>query len=625
MSAVFLLLAVLLFHRGVLFGPEITFRWDFRGYHYPLAVAYADSLQEGQLPLWEPYSYCGRPLAANPQSATLYPPMAAAVAFGRSGLLERLEWLLVGHIYLAGLFTLLLGRRLGLGDAGALFAAITFALGGFFVSQSQHLGIICAAPWMVLSLYAVLRESATLVWLLALSWTLSILAGFTAFSLMTVFASALFAWCMERRIGVFRDLLAAGVLASAMAFVQLGPAMDLVSQSVARYRTDWMGSGGGIVPEALITLLVPNYFNGFDLAHFRGRGDPTQMYLFSGWTLLILVICGIHRATFRLCVFLFCSVLLMLGEFTPIGKGLFWLMPEFVQRTTYWFVFLAPVLLALSLIAGQGIRKLGRWAPLALAVAVIELTVAGSNGPLNSESTRGNPVPTENSMDGSAEFVSALRSLAGDGRIDVAGDSRSILSSAPILRLRAAGGYDPLALSGLMSVRRRAARGERWGASYAVEEPDSPALDWMSVRVVNARTWLKTKRLAHAKDIHGRKIYVNAAALPRYRAHGCNIHTLNETRNRVEIDLDCTDSTTLETSEAHFNSWVVEVDGTAAPIKVIEGAFRGVDLAAGRHHVVFRYSTSLFIWCGLITLIGWGVWIWVWRRARREADQLADA
>ena len=113
--AAILLFAAIVFHRQVLFDPGIVIPWDLRGHHLPLAAAYADALQEGVWPLWEPYSYCGRPLLANPQAAVFYPGVFLAALGGREGLLYRLELLEVAHVFLAGLFTYLLARRMGLG------------------------------------------------------------------------------------------------------------------------------------------------------------------------------------------------------------------------------------------------------------------------------------------------------------------------------------------------------------------------------------------------------------------------------------------------------------------------------------------------------------------------------
>lgn len=604
----FLLAVILISHRAVLFDPQITFPWDFRGFHYPLAVAYADALSERELPLWEPYSYCGRPLAANPQTAVFYPGMLAAVIGGRDGLLERLEWLEAIHIYLAGVFTFFLARCLTLNLSSSLFAATVFMLGAFFASQTQHLGVICSAPWMILACHAVLTNKKHSVPWLAFAWTMSFLAGFTAATVMTVLSTATFGLShAQDRKRVVRDLICAGLLTAPMACIQLGLTLELVGQSVARYRTDWMGAGGGIRPQVLITLLLPDYFHVFDLSRFHGPADPSQMYLFCGWTTLAGLLLGIRR-TLRLSIFCCISFLLMLGEFTPLGKGLFYLFPEFLQRTTYWYLFMAPATLGLALIAGYGVRCFGRWTWMAVLTATVELVAVGTARPMNFDSINRNPGVSAQAIDGSGDVAQRLREWAGDGRIDTADDGLGLMAAAPILRWRAASGYDPLALEGIMRVRLLASQGERWGAYYQIQRPDSPALDWMSVKVLTSRKPLATHRLMTYPDLPGRHVYFNPNARPRYYAKGCSLTVLRETRNRIDLQTECPRETPLETSEAYYSAWGAKIDGQQKDMLVSHGAFRGVSLPRGRHIVTFLYSTTLMAKCGGISAIAWACW-----------------
>jgi hypothetical protein len=109
---------VILFYRHVLFlGCVIP--WDLGGFHLPHAHLYADALGRGELPLWDPYTYCGRPFQANVQTAVFYPTVALAAAlgslFGHQHLRYLLELNVIFHVLLAGIFAYLLGRAAGLG------------------------------------------------------------------------------------------------------------------------------------------------------------------------------------------------------------------------------------------------------------------------------------------------------------------------------------------------------------------------------------------------------------------------------------------------------------------------------------------------------------------------------
>ncbi|MBI3209885.1 MAG: hypothetical protein HYZ37_13445, partial [Candidatus Solibacter usitatus] len=145
-----LLLPLLVFHWRVL-RQEAIIPWDMPGHHLPLASAFADALREGVLPLWEPYAYCGRPLLANPQVMTFYPPMLACVLPGREGLLYRLEWMGLLHVFFAAWLAFRLARRLGLETAPALLTGLMFELGALPASQAQHLSALCGMPWIVLA------------------------------------------------------------------------------------------------------------------------------------------------------------------------------------------------------------------------------------------------------------------------------------------------------------------------------------------------------------------------------------------------------------------------------------------------------------------------------------------
>ena len=56
-----LLLFTLLAYRTILFTSDTFIPWDLPFYHVPQAVFASESLRSGQLPLWDPNTYCGGP------------------------------------------------------------------------------------------------------------------------------------------------------------------------------------------------------------------------------------------------------------------------------------------------------------------------------------------------------------------------------------------------------------------------------------------------------------------------------------------------------------------------------------------------------------------------------------
>ena len=59
---------------------------------------------------------------------------------------------------------------------------------------------------------------------------------------------------------------------------------------------------------------------------------------------------------------------------------------------------------------------------------------------------------------------------------------------------------------------------------------------------------------------------------------------------RIEIDVDSELGGVLALNETWYPGWVAEVDGKRIPIMRADVLFRGVEVPAGRHRVVFRFA-----------------------------------
>ena len=104
-----------------------------------------EALESGELPLWDPYIFAGHPFLANGQHSALYPLSAVFYVLPLWRAYGVFAWLQLG---LAGIFTFVLARVLGVGRLGGLIAGITFQLSGFMVASVVHLMIIASASWL---------------------------------------------------------------------------------------------------------------------------------------------------------------------------------------------------------------------------------------------------------------------------------------------------------------------------------------------------------------------------------------------------------------------------------------------------------------------------------------------
>lgn len=288
-----LLAGVLIFHRHVLFYSGFVFPWDFRGVHVPLATLIANSIRRGEMPLWDPYTFCGIPLFANIQAALFYPPVLAAEAVGAwlgPELIPRLLAIaVVAQVVFAGICTFVLLKRIGVRAPAAWIGATVYELGCYFAAQAEHMGAMHGASWLPLIWLSIieLRERVRWTWvaLLALGLCMPVLAGLPQVAL-AAFASAvtlaaILALC---RLASWRSVavvLLGCAWALLLAAAQFIPTTQLTENSVAKYMVEWLSSGGGIPPIALVTLVIPNYFHHFDPGNFTGSIDSTFMYLYS--------------------------------------------------------------------------------------------------------------------------------------------------------------------------------------------------------------------------------------------------------------------------------------------------------------------------------------------------------
>jgi len=121
--------------------------WDARDWAYPAFSYLADAIAEGRFPLWDPYTNCGLPFHADPNSPTLNP---VALFFGyfmqNSAVGFAAFWMF--HWIWGGIGMIWLTRHFEGKPIGGLFAATTYTLSGFFIGHAEHTTFIIVAGWL---------------------------------------------------------------------------------------------------------------------------------------------------------------------------------------------------------------------------------------------------------------------------------------------------------------------------------------------------------------------------------------------------------------------------------------------------------------------------------------------
>jgi hypothetical protein len=539
-----LLAEVLAFFRHILFYGHYAIPWDFRYYHLSQAWFVAQSFARGELPLWDPYTYCGMPFYANLTAQLFYPPALAAILLsnwtGAEHLLYWLELQMAAHVFLAGAFTYWLLRRMNLARAPAIVGATIYQLGAYTASQAEHLGAIDAAAWLPLAWLCVisLGERFRWRWLagLACALAMSLLAGFPATAAVVFISSFLLAAILTllRRQSplVLIGTAIAAVWAVLLAAIQLFPTLQLSRLSVAQYRSHYLNTGGGMPLQSLVSLVLPNHFGifQFDGATWKRPWEVTFLYTYCGIPALVFAVLALayrrNRYAAPIALLTLCAALWMLGDSTPVGKTVFVSLPDAVKGSLYAAFALCAFSLGMAVLAGLGAGKVlhgrGRWVQAAVVVVVAADLIALSSGrPFNTVDEQLDPGIGYDHYAGVPQIPAEIRRLTNQNvppwRVDAMEGYPDMVTHGPLFEYPSANGNDPFALIRLMQVRLSFCQGVLWGRYYEIANPDSPLLKLMNVRYVLASHVLaKPGALKEVLELPGTHIYENPGVLPRF-------------------------------------------------------------------------------------------------------------
>jgi len=669
-----LLAVVVLFFHKPLFSAAYTFPWDFRGVQLPLISVLRDQLRENHFALWNPYSYCGYPIFANIQACFFHPLVfASALISSRLSWLSLqilLEWAVVLQVWVAGVAAYHLFRGFDLRAAPAWTGAVMFETGSYFASRAEHIDSMMAAAWMPLAWLAVWKLAVPnpavpssafklrLDWLamLAAALGLSVWGGFPQ-ATVAVFGSTVMFALLLGILGIGQARVLAwtccgcvlGILLAAAPFI---PTTQLTEYSVAKYRADWLGTGGGLFWQSLVSLIAPNHYNIFDISRFHGPGDPTFLYLYSSIGGLLLAIVALatrrKRTTALFALLLAFGMLWMLGDKTVVWRIFYPLLPEKVRigihpEYTYSIFSLAIAGLAAMGLDSIRIGNLARWA-IGLIIAV-DLFLVGSGRPMNSSSLQHYPDVTRDAFDGDARLLGEVRRYVNQSvppwRIDTFDSTIEWTYGAPILQVPIASGISPLALENSIQLRLLLHDGNRAGWYYPLEKLDSPVLDLMNVRYVLTRAadiprFASSPKFRHIASLPGTEVFENTAVLPRFyfvrrarkvssiaEAHELIEHhrvDLRETAvsdqpidlppgddssplgdvivtryepSRIELSLRASRASLLVLSETYYPGWKAWIDEQPTAIHSVDIAMRGVVVPAGAHQLRMEFRPTI--------------------------------
>ena len=354
---------------------KVLFFRDLVRWSYPGISFFKQSLLSGELPLWNPYLFCGYPFLAEMANAVLYPLSLLLLPFPAPLALKVYPAV---HYFLTGCLMWRLLREWRLNQAAALFGALVWMASGYLVSMHLNFNYLIPAAWYPGLLFAGHRllQTRRLGWLIAtgLFWAMIFLGGDPQAFLFAGVLLLLYAGLtLDRETSPLPQALPllalAGALGSLLVLAQLLPSLEfgawctkLKGYSFSE-ATQWSHH-----PLRLLEWIWPGLWGPqFPPTHFWGRflrnysatlwSGTVYLGLFPLW--LAARECRFYREkTIRFLVFtLVLFFLLALGYYSPLYRLVWAALPPY-RIFRFPEKHLAVVTFALAGLAAFGFQRL---------------------------------------------------------------------------------------------------------------------------------------------------------------------------------------------------------------------------------------------------------------------------
>jgi hypothetical protein len=621
--------------------------------HYPAALVAAAELREGRLPLWNPYVGTGLPLLAEAHSAPLSPLFLPFLLWPSQA---SYSWCMVLCLVLAAAATFVCARRFGQGHAGAVIAAVTYAIGGCAMARfdlptegAAH----AMLPLCVLAADRALR-GGSIAWLgvaVGVTW----LVAHPVVAALCVGGAALLAVARGGRelpwgrviAGVALGmLLAALVLLPFAVYLFAGENYKLTPQQAQDFGSDFLYLQ--VVPDLLRFGAGPLLLAAF--AVFRGLGPSAR----AGLVALILVgglflVHGVAPPPWNwLVVPKYAVFVLVFAVALLAGEGVDHLerrrlLPALALTALLW--------VGADLVTHGGFRDFAdvvagdttaacvvvlavlfpRWRPLVPVVVALGFVLSARRSV--------GPVPDSLPRTPLVDAVAALRAEVPPRIVGLGAMHPNTSSTLGVADVRAVAAIFPPRYRAYMALVEGATL---YPTSVLVTAMGSPLLDLAGVgHVLSADGLLPNLRVAPrvlvpatllaaaSREEAARSfpkwspttavVEAPIGELARRQGGRATAEIALYQPGRVEIDVVAEGHALVVLTDTWDRGWYAEVDGDGVPIWPTDVLFRGVPVPPGPSRLVLTYQPAPALWgaalSGLTALGVLGVaLVGVWRR-----------
>ena len=350
------LCCVIVFFNGIIFTDKMFFFRDILNLFMPYRLFAAENIQNGIIPIWNPYTFFGQPFLANPETSLFYPFTILFYIFKFS---VAYKLFIVLHFFLAATLFYIAARFLKAKNSYSLIASVAWTFGGYLVARIEFLSILGAAIWLPLSIIFLIRNKKIL---LGLVFAIQIFAGHPQVFFYTIVFSLFF--LNKKRVLTLTSSLIFAIL---LAAVQLLPFAEFVKNSNrAEGLTYEEASSVSLTPSEIIRNLLPK--KNIDIT-----GNYWLKSFYIGIIPLIFVFVYFFTGDKKLLLPLIIIVILALGRNTPVYLFLYnFFLPFSKIRYPAAIMFLFAFVLCL-MVSKLNIGKLNKFIPLFFILTITDL------------------------------------------------------------------------------------------------------------------------------------------------------------------------------------------------------------------------------------------------------------
>ena len=344
-SLLFIALLLIVFG-DVIFRDYVFIRRDISRYYYPIRSLAAETLKNGETPLWNPYMFCGLPLHGTIQNTVFYP---LSIIYYLMDTARGLSIFTIVHIFLAGIFMYLFAKYIGISKEGSFLAGFTFMFSGYIMGTICLTIGLSSVTWFPLTallfVMALKEKKYKFSVLLSLALSFMFLAGdptvtIATFSILVLVSVYLLAERLikERKFDIFLiyNLLITSTLFFLFTAFQTFPAIEYFART-SRQALSWKEASAWSMPYGHFLSLVIPYFNDASLMSRDIWDWQGQIWLDNFYIgIITLILCGfavrfgIKKRTVKLLVLMgLVSLAVSLGRNFIVYFALYKFIPFF--------------------------------------------------------------------------------------------------------------------------------------------------------------------------------------------------------------------------------------------------------------------------------------------------------